>query len=104
MCIMHDLDIMSYRTMLHLVTPAEALRDIKGYASANRFNIHPHALKRARERGATRAHIQAALTNATTCVVGQMPGRWEVVGTDLDGDPLKLAVVFEDGLLVITLF
>ncbi len=88
------------------VTPAEAeaLRDIKGYASANRFHVHPHAMRRARERGASRADIHAALTSATTCAVGQAPGRWEVVGADLDGDPLKLAVVFEGGLLVITLF
>lgn len=86
------------------MTSDEALRDIKGYASANRFSLTPHAILRARQRGASRADVRSALMNATSCAVGQQRDRWEVVGTDLDGDDLKLVVVLEAGVLVVTLF
>lgn len=31
-------------------------------------------------------------------------GRWRVVGDDLSGDELTAVVVFDDGVLVVTLF
>jgi hypothetical protein len=34
------------------MTPTEALRDIQGYASANRIRLTRHADQRRRERGA----------------------------------------------------
>ncbi len=48
--------------------------------------------------------IRCALVN-TRSVRASGPGRasdWTVTGPDLDGDDLEIALIIEDGLLVIT--
>jgi hypothetical protein len=82
------------------------LRVIRGLAKANRFRLTAHADREAAECGATRADIRCALANAKT-IQASGPSRasdWTVVGPDLDGDDLQLALIIEDGLLVITVY
>jgi len=86
--------------------PEEALRAVRGLAKANRFQLTAHAVREAAECGATRAHIRSALANATSIrPSGQSRvSDWTVAGPDLDGDDLELALIIEDGLLIITVY
>jgi hypothetical protein len=84
----------------------EALRVIRGLAKANRIRLTAHAEQEAAECGASRRHIRCALVNARS-VRASGPGRasdWIVTGPDLDGDDLEIALIIEDGLLVITVY
>lgn len=80
-----------------------ALRDIRGYASANRIDYALHALQRMLQRNVRRVDVRQALATARACV-SQPNGRYKVTGPDLDGDDLDVVVVIEDGVLVVTLF
>jgi len=86
--------------------PEEALRVIRGLAKANRIRLTAHADREAAEAGATSGDIRCALAN-TTNIRRSGPGRasdWTVVGPDLEGDELQLALIIEDGLLIITVY
>jgi hypothetical protein len=87
------------------VTDAEraALRDIRGYASANRIGYTPHALQRMVQRNVRREDIRHALVAARACKA-QPNGRYKATGPDVDGDDLDVVVAIEDGVLVVTLF
>jgi hypothetical protein len=85
------------------VTPAEALADVQGYASANRIRVEGHALQRMRERGVAVRDLRHALANATGCARADK-GRWRVEGPDLAGDEVTAIVVLEDGVIVVTVF
>ncbi len=86
--------------------PEEALRVIRGLGKANRFRLTAHAAQEAAECRATRAHIQRALANAKSVRPSgeSRSSDWTVLGPDLDGDDLELAVIIEDGLLIITVY
>jgi hypothetical protein len=87
------------------VTDDEALRDVRGFASANRVRFTRHARERAAQRaGGTvgELHVLHALKNATACVSSET--KWKVSGPDLDGDELEAVVVIESGVIVVTLF
>jgi hypothetical protein len=86
------------------MTPAEALKAIRGLASANRIAISSHAYRRMNQRGATFADVHHALTHAQQCAWQAQHQRWKVESADLDGDDLTLAVVIEDDVIVVTLF
>lgn len=86
-----------------LVTPDEALRDVRGYAAAGRIRFASHARQRMAERGATVADIRHALSNATSCEHAER-GRWRVTGKDLDEEELVAVVVLEAGVVVVTIF
>lgn len=81
---------------------AAALRDIRGYAAANRITTAPHARQRMRERGVMYNDLRYALLGAHTCARGENR-RWEVEGSDEEGVGLRLIVILEDGVVVITL-
>ncbi len=86
------------------MTPDEALRDIRGYAAANRLRYTAHALARMQERTASRSDVKNALVTATACAA-QGETKWCVSGGhDLDGEALTVVVVLEDGVLVVTLY
>lgn len=87
------------------MTPAEAqaLADVRGYASAGRYVLSAHAKRRALERGVRPADVRFALVSALTCC-DQGDGSWKVPSRDMDGDDLTVVVVIEDGVLVVTLF
>jgi hypothetical protein len=85
------------------VTAAQALAAIRGYATAGRYVITVHAARRMRERGCTDRDVRRALSLASACTL-QPDDHWRVSGPDLDGDDLVCIVVFEDGVVVVTLF
>ena len=85
---------------------AEALRAIRGLARANRIWLTAHARREAAECGATHEDIRCALIHATS-IRASGRGRasdWTVVGPDSDGDDLEIALIIEDGLLIITVY
>ena len=82
---------------------AQALADIRGYALAGRIEVVPHAGRRMRERGVYFEDLRHALASALVCHAE--PGdRWRVPSKDEVGDDLTVVVVFEDGVVVVTLF
>lgn len=83
--------------------PAEALEEIRRLAVARRVWFSPHARQRMDERFVRPRDVYCALENASTCRAGER-GRWKVVGPDVDGDELTMAVVLEAGVVVITVF
>lgn len=91
------------RSITSEVTAEDALRDIRGFASARRIRIEVHARQRMKERGVTFADIEHALVNAKICTL-QANGRWRVEGPDMDGDGLTSVVVLEAGVVVVTVF
>lgn len=81
----------------------DVLRDIKGYAAANRIQFTRHARERMAERNAQVADVRSALMTAAGCA-RQSAEKWKVTaGADLDGEALEVVVVIEDGVLVVTL-
>lgn len=86
------------------MTPDEeaALRDIRGYASANRIRVPRHGYDEMGDAGANRRDVQHALAHARHCSAGNVEGRWKVTGPDRNGDDLEVVVVFDDGLVVVT--
>jgi len=85
---------------------AAALRVIRGLARANRIRLTAHAAREAVECGATRDDIRYALSNAKR-VRASGRGRasdWTAVGPDENGDDLEVALILEDGILVITVY
>ena len=85
------------------MTPSEALVDIRGYAGAGRIVVTFHAGRRMGERGVTFADVRHALTNAGRCSA-HPEQRWKAWGPDAAGDELALAVLLEDGVIVVTVF
>jgi hypothetical protein len=86
--------------------PEEALRVIRGMAKANRVRFTAHAAREAVECGATRDDVRCALANAKG-IRASGRGRtsdWTVIGPDADGDDLEIALILEDGVLVITVY
>ena len=89
------------------MTSTEALRDIRGYAAADRVVLSNHAWHRMAERGARRVDVVHSLSNATSCQAGEVKHgqqRWRATGPDVDGDEMRCVVVIEDGVLVVTMF
>jgi hypothetical protein len=86
------------------VTEVEALAEIRGLARVGRLAYASHAVRRMSERGVTRRDVQHALTDATACAWQEAYGTWRALGADLREQELVVAVVIEDGLLVVTVF
>jgi len=83
-----------------------ALRAVRGLAKANRLVFTKHAAREAVECGASRHDVCCALANSKS-IRESGKGRasdWTVIGPDEDGDDLEIAVVLEDGILVITVY
>lgn len=86
------------------MTADQALRDIRGYASAGRVRFSQHAIRRMGERGASVDDVINACANATLCRRTADAGGWKATGPDLDGDQLTAVIAFEGGLLIVTMF
>ena len=86
------------------MTPAQALRAIRGYAASNRIEFSTHAKRRMEERGVTPRHVQYALENAPVCIWQPGARTWKVAGRDLHGDTLTVVLVVDDGGVVVTVF
>jgi len=73
--------------------------------TSGRFIFGSHALDRMKERNATRGDVRSALTSAILATFQPDNGRWKITGgTDRSGEALDMAVVFEHGIVVITVF
>ena len=84
----------------------EALRVVRGLARANRIRFTAHAARESVECGATRADVRYALANVRR-VRPSGRGRasdWTVSGPDEVGDELEVAIILDDGILVITVY
>jgi hypothetical protein len=85
---------------------AEALRVVRGLARANRIRLTAHAAREAVECGATRDDIRCALADAKR-IRASGRGRasdWTAVGSDKSGDDLEVALILDEGILVITVY
>lgn len=84
---------------------AEALERVRGYASAGRIVLsrEGHAAGRMRQRQVRWEDLRSALVHASRCRA-QENGRWRVEGPDVDGDPLTVIVLIEDGVIVVTVY
>jgi hypothetical protein len=54
-------------------------------------------------RGASPAHIKAALSVAKDCLATE-GDKWKVTGPDLDGDDLTCVVALQSEVIVVTIF
>jgi hypothetical protein len=86
--------------------PDEVLEAIRSCGRANRIRFTAHAAREAAECGATRDDIRCALANAKS-IRASGRGRssdWTVMGPDLDGDDVEIALILEGGVLIITVY
>lgn len=72
--------------------------------TSGRYIYADHALDQMSRRNVTRGDVRSALGSATVATFQADNGRWRITGTDRDGDSLSLAVVFENGIVVVTVF
>jgi hypothetical protein len=73
--------------------------------TSGRFIFGSHALDRMKERNVSRGDVRSALMFATLATFQPDNGRWKITGgADRSGEALDLAVVFENGIVVITVF
>lgn len=56
------------------------------------------------QRRVSYSDIRHCLINAPACVWQPKDKTWRVEGEDLDGDELTVAVVIEDGVVVVTVY
>jgi hypothetical protein len=63
-----------------------------------------HASQRMAQRRVQVADVKCALVGARTAKAGDTAEKWIVTGADLDGDDLTLVVVFEFGVLIVTVY
>ncbi len=81
------------------------LAECHSAGTSGRFIFGSHALDRMKERNASRGDVRSALTSASLAAFQPDNGRWKITGgTDRSGEALDLAVVFENGIVVITVF
>jgi hypothetical protein len=74
----------------------------RGYARAHRVRFSGHARRETREAGACEEDVVCVLANAHRCRAANVAGRWKLTGPDLEEEDLDVVVVFEDGVVVIT--
>lgn len=80
-----------------------AIEDIRGYAAARRIRILSHGRDRMSQRRVTYGDLLHALMNTMDCEEGEN-GRWKVCSTDISGEPLTVILLFQDGLLIVTVY
>jgi len=86
------------------VTPSEALEEARRAGATDRFYVTLHARDHRDGRNVHRADIRQALRTAKTAGL-QENERWRIDGgRDLDGDDLTVIVVFDAGVVVVTVF
>ena len=79
------------------------MEDIRGYAAARRVRVLSHGRDRMSQRGVTYGDLVHALMNTMDCEEGEN-GRWKVCSRDISGEPLTVILLFQDGLLIVTVY
>ena len=86
-------------------TPAFILAECHVAGRTGIFLLHHHALDQMKARNIDRDDIRHALTGATLATYQSDTRTWKVTGgSDCEGVALNAALVFERGILVITVF
>ncbi len=86
------------------MTSAEALREAARAGRYRQFELSSHALQRMKQRNVTRRDIGLALSSATSAA-HEGGNKWRIDGgTDDDGEPLGVVIVFTGRGLVVTVF
>jgi hypothetical protein len=86
------------------MTPNRALAELHETGKTGRFFMTAHAAQEASECGASRLDVQEALRTAFRATHQPDKDRWRVVGKDLDAADLTIVVVFDAGVVVVTVF
>jgi hypothetical protein len=87
------------------VTPGAALRTARKAGTTGQFYVTAHALQRQDERSVTQADIASALASSMRATYQPQRRTWRLGGgRDLDGEELTVVVVFEQGVVVVTVF
>jgi hypothetical protein len=89
------------------VNAEDALREARLAGRTRQFDVRVHATERMAERSASRQDISHALTTAAraTPQVHENGERWRLEGgSDEEGEPLNLVVIFRPRALIVTLF
>lgn len=85
--------------------PAAIVGDCHLAGRLGQFFLSGHARLRCRQRGADEHDVREALSSCTSALWQEEHGRWRLDGgLDLDGDELTLAVTFDPGVIVVTVF
>lgn len=85
------------------MTPLDALRDVRGYAAANRVALSDHAWQPVREGRGSYEEVRCALVHAESCIPKD-GDTWEVLGPDFGDEDLTVIEVIDDGVVVVTFF
>jgi hypothetical protein len=85
-------------------TAAAILAECHLAGASGRYIYGDHALDQMNHRNVSRGDVRSALGNAAAATFQPDNGRWKISGKDRLGDSLSLAVVFENGIVVITVF
>ena len=82
-------------------SPERALEEARRVGRLGQFGLSRHAIERMEERNVTRRDIGHALTRATAAT--EDGERWRLAGgSDLEGDPLTVVLVFVGGGFIVT--
>lgn len=84
---------------------ADALEEARRAGATRRFVVSLHARQRQGTRSVQLGDIAAALASARSATYQADRETWRIDGgLDLDGDELTVIVVFEDGVVVVTVY
>lgn len=87
------------------MTPSEALAEVHRAGASGDFYVSPHARERQGERSVQRVDLQEAMRTATNATFQSDRDTWRIDGgKDFDGDDLTVVVVFDAGVVVVTVF
>lgn len=81
----------------------KVVEDVRGFAAARRVRVLSHGRERMNQRGVTYADLLHSLMNTTDCQEGEN-GRWKACSNDISGEALTVIFLFQDGLLVVTVY
>ncbi len=85
-------------------TPHEALSEARRCAVGRRVSLTRHARTESLpDRNLSIEDVICALSNGRECCADGA-GKWKVFGPDLDDNELSVVIVFEFGVLVVTVF
>ena len=83
------------------MTPADALVEIQGCARLNYIRFSTHARQRMRERNVTYREVLFVIQKCTK--IEDSAGCWCIWGPSGSGDDLKIVLVLQNGILVVTI-
>ena len=85
---------------------SEALREIRRVARRGLIILSGHAQLRMKQRNVQFADVRHALQGATRVArsASDQVSDWTATGPDIAGDELRVALIFQGGVLVVTVY